>query len=256
MELLLLSNSTNYGGTMFSHAAEAFARVSAGDVVTFIPYALADWDDYADRATTALGAFGIEVVSAHRSSAPDRAILEAKVVMMGGGNTFRLLDSLYALGVLDGLGRHVREGATRYVGASAGTNVACPTIRTTNDMPICRPPSFKALGLVPFQINLHYVDADPASTFMGETRNERIAEFLEENDCEVLALYEGSWLRVSGESAAVTGRARLFQRAASHTFLDGLDASGLLHLTPAFDGGRRPVPQGASRGGRGPQGAT
>jgi dipeptidase E len=244
MELLLLSNSTNHGGSMFSHAAEAFAGVAAGDVVTFVPYALADWDDYAERATAALGAIGIDVVSAHRSSSPDRAILEAKVLMMGGGNTFRLLDSLYALDVIGGLSLRVREGETRYVGASAGTNVACPTIRTTNDMPICRPPSFAALGLVPFQINLHYIDADPDSTFMGETREERIVEFLEENDCEVLALYEGSWLRVSGETAVVTGRARLFQRTGSHTFLDGLDASGLLHLAPAFDGGRRPRPLG------------
>jgi dipeptidase E len=242
MELLLLSNSTNYGGSMFSHAAEAFAGVSAGAAVTFVPYALADWDDYADRATAALGAFDIDVVSAHRSTAPDRAILSADVVMMGGGNTFRLLDSLYALGVVEELGRRVRAGATRYVGASAGTNVACPTIRTTNDMPICRPPSFAALGLVPFQINLHYVDADPASTFMGETRAERITEFLEENDCPVLALYEGSWLRVSGERAAVTGRARLFQRRGGLTFIEGLDVSDLLHVTPSFDGGRRPRP--------------
>jgi len=246
MELLLLSNSTNYGGTMFSHAAEAFAGVSAGDAVTFVPYALADWDDYADRATAALGAFDIEVVSAHRSNAPDQAILEAKVVMMGGGNTFRLLDSLYALDVIGELGRRVREGATRYVGASAGTNVACPTIRTTNDMPICHPPSFAALGLVPFQINLHYVDADPASTFMGETREERIEEFLEENDCEVLALYEGSWLRVSGETAEVTGRARHFHRAGADTFCNGLDATHLLHHTPTFDGGRRPRPGGSA----------
>jgi dipeptidase E len=245
MELLLLSNSTNYGGTMFSHAAEAFAGVSAGDVVTFVPYALADWDDYADRAAAALGAFGTEVVSAHRSGAPDRAILEADVLMMGGGNTFRLLDSLYALGVIEELGLRVREGAIRYVGASAGTNLACPTIRTTNDMPICLPPSFAALGLVPFQINLHYIDADPASTFMGETREERIEEFLEENDCTVLALYEGSWLRVTGETAEVTGRARLFQRAGVSTFRDGLDVSGLLHLAPTFGGGRRPGP-GAS----------
>lgn len=241
MHLLLLSNSTNYGGTMFSHAAEAFAEVAAGARVTFVPYALADWDDYADRATSALGAFDIEVVSAHRSSAPDEAILAADVVMMGGGNTFRLLDSLYSLGVIEGLGRRVREGATRYVGASAGTNVACPTIRTTNDMPICCPPSFAALGLVPFQINLHYIDADPASTFMGETREERIAEFLEENDCPVLALYEGSWLRVSGDSAKVTGRCRMFQRTSGAAFCEGLDASGLLQVTPRFDGGRRPT---------------
>src|SRR4051812_46244255 len=89
VDLLLLSNSTNHGCAMFSHAAEAFAEVAAGDTVTFIPFALADWADYADRVTHALGAFGIEVVSAHRSPAPDRAILDAAVVMMGGGNTFR-----------------------------------------------------------------------------------------------------------------------------------------------------------------------
>jgi dipeptidase E len=246
VELLLLSNSTNYGRDMFSHAAEAFAEVAAGDPVTFVPFALADWDHYADRAIHALGALGIEVTSAHRSEAPDRAILEAKVLMMGGGNTFRLLDSLYQLGVLEALGERVRSGATRYMGASAGTNVACPTIRTTNDMPICRPPSFAALGLVPFQINLHYVDPDPGSTFMGETRDERIAEFLEENDCPVLAMYEGSWLRVAGTAAEVTGPARLFERTGGERFADGVDVSHLLDRTPTFDDGRRPLPGGST----------
>ena len=94
MELLLLSNSTNYGEAMFAHAGRALVEVGAGDRVTFVPFALADWDDYADRAIGAFGALGIEVVSAHRSSSPDRAILDAEVVMMGGGNTFRLLDTL------------------------------------------------------------------------------------------------------------------------------------------------------------------
>ena len=248
MELLLLSNSTNYGARMFAHAAEAFAEVAAGDTVTFVPYALADWDDYAERVTAALGAFDIDVVSAHRSDAPDHAIRDADVVMMGGGNSFRLLDALYGLDVIETLGRHVRDGATRYMGASAGTNVACPTIRTTNDMPICEPPSFAALGLLPFQINLHYFDADPASTFMGESREERIGEFLEENECPVLAMYEGSWLRVSGSTASVTGRARLFERTGCEAFDDGVDVSELLRLTPVFDGGKRPrtgVPPGA-----------
>jgi len=240
MDLLLLSNSTNHGSTMFAHAAEAFAEVTAGDRVTFVPYALADWDDYTDRVTAALGAVGIDVASAHRSSAPDQTILEADVVLMGGGNTFRLLDSLYVLDVVEGLRARVTEGTTRYMGASAGTNVACPTIRTTNDMPICRPPSFDALGLVPFQINLHYVDADPTSTFMGETREERIGEFLEENHCPVLAMYEGSWLRVASRTATVTGPARLFQRSGQEAFADGVDISHLLDLIPAFDGGRRP----------------
>jgi len=241
MELLLLSNSTNYGRPMFAHAAAAFTEVAAGDMVTFIPFALADWDEYADRAIAALGSFGIGVTSAHRSTAPDRAILEADVVMMGGGNTFRLLDSLDGLGVVDALADRVRAGATRYMGASAGTNIACPTIRTTNDMPICFPRRFDALGLVPFQINLHYVDPDPLSTYMGETRDERIAEFLEENHCPVLAMYEGSWLRVSGEHAQVTGPARLFERDGCAGFDDGVDVSQLLGLTPIFGGGRRPA---------------
>lgn len=241
MDLLLLSNSTNYGGKMFAHAGDAFAEVAAGAPVTFVPYALADWDDYADRVTDALDSIGIECASAHRSSAPDRSILDAEVVLMGGGNTFRLLDSLHHLGVVDGLARRVRHGETRYLGSSAGTNVACPTIRTTNDMPICLPPTFEALGLLPFQINLHYVDPDPNSTFMGETREERIQEFLEENHCPVLALYEGTWLRVSGRQATVTGPARLFQRSGHETFADGVDVSHLLHLTPTFGGGRRPL---------------
>ena len=100
--------------------------------------------------------------------------------------------------------------------------------------------SFTALGLLPFQINLHYVDTDPASTHMGETREERIEEFLEENHCPVLAMYEGTWLRVSGPTANVEGAARLFEREGCEAFADGVDVSHLLDLTPVFDGGRRP----------------
>ena len=240
MELLLLSNSTNFGGTMFHHAAAAFGEVTAGDRVTFIPFAKADWDEYADRASAALASLGIEATSAHRADDPARAILDADVVMMGGGNTFRLLDTLYGLEVVAGLAANVRSDATRYMGASAGTNVACPSIRTTNDMPICLPPSLAALGLVPFQINLHYVDRHPDSTFMGESRHERIAEFLEQNDCPVVALYEGSWLQVSGATATVTGPARLFERTGETAFRDGVDVSELLALEPTFDVGGRP----------------
>lgn len=242
MDLLLLSNSRNHGEEMFAHAAEAFVEVVAGATVTFVPYALADWDAYAERARAAFGRMGIEATSAHEAADPAAAILDAEVVMVGGGNTFRLLDSLAGLDVLAGLERHVREGRTRYMGASAGTNVACPTIRTTNDMPICLPPSFDALGVVPFQINLHYVDTDPTSTYMGETREERIEEFLEENDCPVLALYEGTWLRVSGGRATLTGPARLFRRGRVDVFADGVDVTELLDLAPAYDRGRRPAP--------------
>ncbi len=240
MDLLLLSNSTNYGSRMLAHAHDAIVEVVRGDRVLFVPYALADWDDYADRARAAFASFGIEMTSAHEATAPDQAIRDASVVMMGGGNTFRLLDCLYGLGVVESLGEQVRSGATRYMGASAGTNVACPTIRTTNDMPICTPPSLAALGLLPFQVNLHYVDPDPHTTFMGETRSERIEEFLEENQCPVLALYEGSWLRVKGAQARITGPARLFRRSVTEEYADGIDVSHLLEVTPAFGGGRRP----------------
>lgn len=247
MDLLLLSNSSNYGGEPYAHAADAFVEVVGDATVTFIPYALADWDGYAARATEAFGRFGLPVVSAHQAADPAQAILDAEVVMVGGGNTFRLLDSLYTLDVLDGLAYRVRAGETRYMGASAGTNVACPSIRTTNDMPICMPPRFDALGLLPFQINLHYVDADPASTFMGETREERIVEFLEENDCPVLALYEGTWLRVHGGRATVTGPARLFARDRVDVFADGVDVTEMLELAPAFDRGARPTrPSGSA----------
>ena len=240
MELLLLSNSTNHGQVMYSHAAKTLREVAAGRTVTFVPFALANWDDYAHRAIAAIERIGVRATSAHRASAPDRAILEADVVMMGGGNTFRLLDSLYQLGVIDELGARVRAGVTRYIGASAGTNVACPTIRTTNDMPICQPPSFDALGLLPFQTNLHYVDADPQSTYMGETRDLRIEEFLEDNDCPVLAMYEGAWLHVRSDRACITGSARLFQRDGRNALADGDDVSPLLRRSPTFDRGRRP----------------
>jgi dipeptidase E len=109
-------------------------------------------------------------------------------------------------------------------------------------MPICRPPGFESLGLIPFQINLHYVDADPQSTYMGETRDTRIEEFLEENDCPVLAMYEGSWLHVRDKRATLTGAARLFQRDGCEALDSGVDVSPLLHVAPTFDDGRRPRP--------------
>lgn len=242
MELLLLSNSMNHGSTMFAHAAHDLVDLVAGDPVTFVPYALADWDDYADRVEQALARLGLEVRSVHRSGAPDRAIRDASVVLVGGGNTFRLLDSLQGLGIVEELAAHVRSGSTRYVGSSAGTNVVCPTIRTTNDMPICRPRSFDALGLLPFQVNLHYVDPDPRSTYMGESRDERIVEFLEDNDCPVLAMYEGSWLRVGSGRATMHGPARLFARHGVDDLAPGDDVTPLLRAAPRFDVGVRPAP--------------
>jgi dipeptidase E len=138
---------------------------------------------------------------------------EAEAVFVGGGNTFRLLARLQQAGLVETLRDRVAAGM-RYMGASAGTNLACPTIRTTNDMPVVQPVDFVALGLVPFQVNPHYLDPDPASAHMGETREERIREYLEENDAPVVGLREGSWIAVEGAVARLEGPrpARLFRR--------------------------------------------
>jgi dipeptidase E len=138
---------------------------------------------------------------------------EAEALFVGGGNTFRLLDRLQRLGLLDPIRGRVRGGMP-YLGVSAGANLACPSIRTTNDMPIVEPAGFSALGLLPFQINPHYLDPAPSRSHMGETREERIREFLEENDVPVVGLREGSWIVADDGSARLEGpcSARLFRR--------------------------------------------
>jgi dipeptidase E len=143
---------------------------------------------------------------------PVVAVEEAEAFFVGGGNTFRLLDALIRNALLEPVRRRVLAGAP-YIGSSAGSNVACPCIGTTNDMPIVQPPSFAALNLVPFNINPHYHDAIPGSTHMGETREARIAEFHEEHDQPVVGLREGAWLVVDDETATLHGStARLFRR--------------------------------------------
>jgi dipeptidase E len=216
MELLLLSNSRPPGRPMFSHAADALADIVGDRRVLFIPYALADHDAYVAEVTRALAALGINaagVPAIPTAAGPAAAVRQAEVVFVGGGNTFRLLRALQTLDLIEPIRQAVRSG-TRYIGASAGTNMACPSLRTTNDMPIVQPHSFEALSFLPFQINPHYLDPDPGSTHMGETREQRLLEYLEENDPPVLALREGSWLRVSGDRATLGGphRARLFER--------------------------------------------
>jgi dipeptidase E len=156
---------------------------------------------------------GYGLVSLHEATDPRRAIEEAEAIFCGGGNTFRLLKTLLELDLLPLIRRRVAQG-TVYAGASAGSNLACPTIRTTNDMPIVEPASLDALGLVGFQINPHYLDPPPASTHMGETREARIREFHEENETPVVGLREGAILRVEGPSVLLKGvaGARIFRR--------------------------------------------
>ena len=133
--------------------------------------------------------------------------------MIGGGNTFRLLKALQDLELLEPIRRKVKSGAP-YIGSSAGSNVAGPTIKTTKDMPIVQPRSFDSLGLVPFQISPHYLDPDPNSTHMGETQEERILQFLEENETPVVGIREGAWLLIENGAVTLKGKtgARIFRR--------------------------------------------
>ena len=156
---------------------------------------------------------GYVLDSIHTASDPRQAVNDAEAIFIGGGNTFRLLKALYDNDVLRLIASRVTAGMP-YIGTSAGSNVAGPTIRTTNDMPIVQPPSFEALGLVPFQINPHFLDADPSSTHMGETREERILQFLEENDTPVAGLREGAMVLAENGSCLLKGSsgARIFRR--------------------------------------------
>ncbi|MBQ0826383.1 dipeptidase PepE [Streptomyces tagetis] len=238
MRLLLLSNSTQYGRGYLEHAlATVTGFLPEGARLAFVPYALADHDTYTARVRGALAPSGIEVRGVHEDGDPLAALGAADAVFVGGGNSFRLLCALYRTGLREALAEAVRGGLP-YMGASAGTNMAAPSLRTTNDMPIVQPPSFAALGLVPFQINPHYLDPDPDSTHKGETREERLTEFLEENDVPVLGLREGSWLRVADGRAGLGGErpARLFCRGeAPRELAPGTDVSELLAVRAEFD---------------------
>ena len=212
--VLLISNSTLYGSGYLDHA-EAEIRDFLGDAksVLFVPYALYDRDAYASTAQERFQRMGYELNSIHTSANPRAAVDDAEVIFIGGGNTFRLLKALYDFGVLDPIRKRAHNGMP-YIGSSAGSNVAGPTIKTTKDMPIVQPPSFDALGLVPFQISPHFLDPDPNSTHMGETQEERILQFLEENETPVAGLREGAMVRVEDGATVLKGSsgARIFRR--------------------------------------------
>ncbi len=212
--LLLISNSTLYGSGFLDHAeTEIRSFLSSGARVVFVPFALQDHDGYAAKVSGRLGQMGYTVNSLHQAANKRELLSQADAIFIGGGNTFRLLKSLYDFELLD-LIRDRVDGGMLYMGSSAGSNVAGPTIRTTNDMPIVEPPSFEALRLVSFQINPHYLDPDPHSKHMGETREERILQFLEDNETPVVGLREGALLRVEKGTTTLKGStgARIFRR--------------------------------------------
>ena len=212
--LLLISNSTNHGQGYLDHVLQEIDGF-LGPVrrLLFVPFALQDRAGYGAKVGERLAAIGVEVATLTADEAGRRMAAGAEAVFTGGGNTFRLLKTLQDAGLLAILRERALAGLP-YMGSSAGTNIAAPTIRTTNDMPIVEPVSFAALGLVPFQINPHYLDPDPGSTHMGETREQRLKEFHEENETPVVGLREGAWLRIEGDRATLGGArgARIFRR--------------------------------------------
>jgi len=212
--ILLISNSTLHGSGYLDHA-EGEIRDFLGDLkrVLFVPFALYDRDAYALTARDRFRKMGYELTSVHNAVDRFEAINNTDAIFIGGGNTFRLLKTLHDQSLLDPIRQRVAAGMP-YIGSSAGSNVAGPTIKTTNDMPIVQPPSFDALGLVSFQINPHYLDPDPNSKHMGETREKRILEFLEENDTTVVALREGAIARCENGTTILKGStgARIFRR--------------------------------------------
>lgn len=215
--LLLLSNSTNYGEPYLSSRGDAIKDFLGETIkrVLFIPYASVrfSYDASAAMAQERFAGWGYDLQSVHTSDDQPSAVHSAEAVVISGGNTFHLLRGLYENNLLDSIRAQVGDGLP-YIGWSAGANVACPTIMTTNDMPIVEPPSLNALGLVPFQINPHYTDA-VIMGHGGETRDDRLAEFIEINpDTYVVGLREGSILRIEGKTISLLGDkpARVFRK--------------------------------------------
>ena len=203
--LLLISSSRLHGSEFLEYCRDAISEHFAGrKQILFVPYALADHAGYESLVQAAFEPMGIEIRSIHHDSDPTSAIESAEGIFVGGGNSFRLLKTLYELDLIQTIRDQVQCGLP-YMGSSAGTNMACPTIRTTNDMPIVEPPSLAALDLIPFQINPHYLDADPNSTHKGETRMQRLEEYLEENTVPVVGLREGSWLSIADQKSTLHG---------------------------------------------------
>lgn len=216
MRLLLISNSTNAGEAYLDYPKYEIKRFLGDTPVKalFIPYAgvTISFDDYAKRVKERFNEVGHDIRSIHEESDPVKAVEEAEAIIVGGGNTFQLLKMVQDNGLIEPVRKKVLSG-TPYIGWSAGSNLTCPTIRTTNDMPVIEPDSFNAFNLIPFQINPHYLDKNPDG-HAGETREDRINEFLEVNqNITVIGLREGCMFEVTGSSMKLIGprSARIFR---------------------------------------------
>ncbi|MDR1737246.1 MAG: dipeptidase PepE [Candidatus Symbiothrix sp.] len=236
MRLLLLSNSTNPGESYLSWAKPEL-KDFAGDLSTaavFIPYAAVTfgYDEYEAKVAKVFSELGCRITSIHHAEHPAQAVEQAEMIVVGGGNTWRLVQLLREQGLLSVIRQKVKTG-TPYIGWSAGSNIACPTMKTTNDMPIIDPQGMTTLGLIPFQINPHYLDAHPAG-HGGETREDRIREFIVVNpETYVLGLREATLLRLEDQQLQLKGdkTARLFKKDQQPQELSASDdLSFLLHV--------------------------
>ncbi len=216
MRLLLISNSTNPGEPYLD-----YVKGNIGDFLgekpvnaLFIPYAgvTFSFDAYEEKVNMRFKEVGHKVTGIHRFSNPVKAVEEAEAIVVGGGNTWQLVKMMQDNGIMEAVREKVRKG-TPYIGWSAGSNVACPTLRTTNDMPIIEPRNFNTLGLIPFQINPHYLDSHPEN-HGGETREDRINEFICVNkEVYVVGLREATMFLYEGDSLKLVGKrpARIFK---------------------------------------------
>ena len=217
--MIVASTSTLYGGGYLEYLLPELSNFLENvSSLLFVPYARPggiSHDAYTDGVRSALQTLGIEVRGIHEFDSAADAVKKAEALFVGGGNTFVLLNRLYQEGLLPVI-RNAVAGGTPYLGTSAGSNITGPNVKTTNDMPIVHPPSLDALGLLPFNLNPHYLDPDPESEHQGETRETRIAEFHTCNDQTVIGLREGSWIDVQDGKMLLKGplSARIFKQGA------------------------------------------
>lgn len=215
-KILAASTSTVHGSDYLEYIMEEAVKFLNSDEILFIPYARpsgVSFEEYTEAPKKAFSKMNVSVRGLHEFDNPKAAIMNAKAIFTGGGNTFLLLKTLYELDLMNALKEAVSAGIP-YMGSSAGSNLAGLTIGTTNDMPIVYPPSFDALGFLPFNLNPHYLDPDLNSTHKGETRETRIKEFHKFNSQPVLGLREGNWLEVQNGEINLKGNltARLFRQ--------------------------------------------
>jgi dipeptidase E len=240
MRILLASGGFRTSDRVADLSAAVRSHFGSIRQLLFVPYALADHDGYVRTITERGLNAGYELDGLHRHADPVAAVVQAEGIFVGGGNSFRLLAALYRLNLLDSIRERVRGGMP-YLGISAGCNVACPTIKTTNDMPIVQPPSLAALGSVPFQVNPHYYTGrnyvckgDTFFEHFGETRDDRLREFHEENETPVIGLWEAGLLHCNGERVTLSGApARVFRRGQPPVDVEpGAELGGLLDGSP------------------------